>query len=142
GTHLKAEIVIMRCTPLRFSWRRLKLVEGFAPADHLAVATLGSAADVWSRSSITRKWRSSLSSAPVQPSSWLRRGRNSRRCRGSSFCTPHRSKPSRKICADLGAVDRQLPDPLSRRREDRVGDRRADVPGSPTPPGASMLLTR
>src|SRR5262249_46345384 len=81
GTHLKAEIVIMRCTPLRFSWRRLKLVEGFAPADHLAVATLGSAADVWSRSSITRKWRSSLSSAPVQPSSWLRRGRNSRRCR-------------------------------------------------------------
>jgi len=27
----------------------LKLVEGFAPADHMAVATLGSAADAWSR---------------------------------------------------------------------------------------------
>src|SRR5204862_4110965 len=49
GTHLNAEIVIMRYAPLRFSWRRLKLAEGFAPADHMAVATLGSAADVWSR---------------------------------------------------------------------------------------------
>src|SRR5207247_8494786 len=49
GTHLKAEIVIMRCAPLQFSWYRLKLVEGFAPADHMAVATLGSAANAWSR---------------------------------------------------------------------------------------------
>src|SRR5438552_269315 len=29
--------------------RRRKLVESFAPADHMAVATLGSAADAWSR---------------------------------------------------------------------------------------------
>jgi hypothetical protein len=34
--------VIMRYAPLRFPWRKLKLVEGF---DHMTVATLGSAAD-------------------------------------------------------------------------------------------------
>jgi hypothetical protein len=39
----------MRCAPLRFSWRRLNLVEGFVPADHMAVAKLGSVADTWSR---------------------------------------------------------------------------------------------
>src|SRR5215510_11511338 len=43
GTHLKAEIVIMRCAPLRFSWRRLKLVKGSVPVDHMDVA------DTWSR---------------------------------------------------------------------------------------------
>jgi hypothetical protein len=47
--HLNAEIVIIRCVPLRFSWSRPKLVEGFAPADRMAVATLGAAADAWSR---------------------------------------------------------------------------------------------
>src|SRR5260221_3231625 len=39
----------MLYAPLRYSWRRLTLADGSARADHMAVATLGSAADVWSR---------------------------------------------------------------------------------------------